>query len=101
MLPSEDFKIWRQYLTPSDVPEGSMQRVRKAVFPVAGLGTRTLPATKAMPKKMLTVVDKPLIQCAFEEARAGIEQFYFVTSRAKSAIEDHFDIGASRSAATR
>jgi len=67
--------------------------VRKAVFPVAGLGTRILPATKAMPKEMLTVVDKPLIQYAIEEARAaGIEQFYFVTGRAKSAIEDHFDV---------
>jgi UTP--glucose-1-phosphate uridylyltransferase len=69
------------------------KRVRKAVFPVAGLGTRTLPATKAMPKEMLTVVDKPLIQYAIEEAKAaGIEQFYFVTGRAKSAIEDHFDL---------
>jgi UTP--glucose-1-phosphate uridylyltransferase len=68
------------------------QRVRKAVFPVAGLGTRILPATKAMPKEMLTVVDRPLIHYAVEEAKAaGIEQFYFVTSRAKSAIEDHFD----------
>ena len=67
--------------------------VRKAVFPVAGLGTRILPATKAMPKEMLTVVDRPLIHYAMEEARAaGIEEFYFVTSRAKSAIEDHFDI---------
>ncbi len=71
-----------------------MQRpVRKAVFPVAGLGTRILPATKAMPKEMLAVVDKPLIQYAIEEARdAGIEQFYFVTGRAKAAIEDHFDL---------
>ncbi len=66
--------------------------VRKAVFPVAGLGTRFLPATKAMPKEMLPVVDKPLIQYAVEEARAaGIEEFIFVTGRAKSAIEDHFD----------
>jgi UTP--glucose-1-phosphate uridylyltransferase len=66
--------------------------VRKAVFPVAGLGTRFLPATKAMPKEMLPVVDKPLIQYAIEEAKAaGIEQFYFVTGRAKNAIEDHFD----------
>jgi UTP--glucose-1-phosphate uridylyltransferase len=69
------------------------KRVRKAVFPVAGLGTRILPATKAMPKEMLTVVDKPLIQYALEEARAaGIDEFYFVTGRAKSAIEDHFDV---------
>ena len=66
--------------------------VRKAVFPVAGLGTRFLPATKAMPKEMLPVVDKPLIQYAVEEAQAaGIEQFIFVTGRGKSALEDHFD----------
>jgi UTP--glucose-1-phosphate uridylyltransferase len=70
-----------------------MQKVRKAVFPVGGLGTRFLPATKAMPKEMLTVVDKPLIQYAVDEAReAGIEQMIFVTGRGKSAIEDHFDI---------
>src|ERR1051326_6221725 len=68
------------------------KRVRKAVFPVAGLGTRILPATKAMPKEKQTVVDKPLIHYAMEEAKAaGIEQFYFVTGRAKDAIEDHFD----------
>ncbi|MGI9487194.1 MAG: UTP--glucose-1-phosphate uridylyltransferase GalU [Geminicoccaceae bacterium] len=66
--------------------------IRKAVFPVAGLGTRMLPATKAMPKEMLPVVDKPIIQYAFEEARAaGIEHFIFVTGRGKSSIEDHFD----------
>ena len=66
--------------------------VRKAVFPVGGLGTRFLPATKAMPKEMLPVVDKPLIQYAVEEAQAaGIEQFIFVTGRGKAAIEDHFD----------
>jgi UTP--glucose-1-phosphate uridylyltransferase len=66
--------------------------VRKAIFPVAGLGTRFLPATKAMPKEMLPVVDKPLIQYAVEEARAaGIEEFIFVTGRGKNAIEDHFD----------
>jgi UTP--glucose-1-phosphate uridylyltransferase len=66
--------------------------IRKAVFPVAGLGTRMLPATKAMPKEMLPVVDKPIIQYAFEEARAaGIEHFVFVTGRGKSSIEDHFD----------
>lgn len=66
--------------------------IRKAVFPVAGLGTRFLPATKAMPKEMLPVVDKPLIQYAVEEAKAaGIEQFFFVTGRSKSAIDDHFD----------
>ncbi len=67
-------------------------KVRKAIFPVGGLGTRFLPATKSMPKEMLTVVDKPLIQYAFEEARAaGIEEFIFVTGRGKAAIEDHFD----------
>ncbi len=66
--------------------------VRKAVFPVGGMGTRFLPATKAMPKEMLPVVDKPLIQYAVEEAEAaGIEEFIFVTGRGKSAIEDHFD----------
>jgi UTP--glucose-1-phosphate uridylyltransferase len=70
-----------------------MKAVRKAVFPVAGLGTRFLPATKSMPKEMLTVVDKPLIQYAVEEAReAGIEQMIFVTGRGKGALDDHFDI---------
>src|SRR4051794_22134091 len=78
------------------------QRIRKAVFPVAGLGTRTLPATKAMPKEMLTVVDRPLIHYAMEEARAaGIEQFYFVTGRAKNAIEDHFDVAFELEATLR
>src|SRR6266481_2490891 len=68
------------------------QRIRKAVFPVAGMGTRFLPATKALPKEMLPVVDKPVIQYAVEEAReAGIEQFIFVTGRGKHVIEDHFD----------
>jgi UTP--glucose-1-phosphate uridylyltransferase len=68
------------------------QRVRTAVLPVAGLGTRMLPATKAMPKEMLTVVDRPLIQYAVDEAReAGIEHFVFVTGRNKGVIEDHFD----------
>lgn len=67
--------------------------IRKAVFPVAGLGTRFLPATKAIPKEMLPIVDSPLIQYAVDEAReAGIEQMIFVTGRGKSAIEDHFDI---------
>ena len=67
-------------------------RIRKAVFPVAGLGTRFLPATKAMPKEMLPVVDRPLIQHVVDEARAaGIEHFIFVTGRNKSAIEDYFD----------
>jgi UTP--glucose-1-phosphate uridylyltransferase len=68
------------------------KRVRKAIFPVGGLGTRFLPATKAMPKEMLPVVDKPLIQYAVEEAQAaGIEEFIFVTGRGKTTIEDHFD----------
>jgi len=67
--------------------------IRKAVFPVAGLGTRFLPATKAIPKELLPIVDRPLIQYAVDEAReAGIEQMIFVTGRGKTAIEDHFDI---------
>jgi UTP--glucose-1-phosphate uridylyltransferase len=67
-------------------------KIRKAVFPVAGLGTRVLPATKAMPKEMLTIVDKPLIQYVYDEAKeAGIEHFIFVTGRNKGVIEDHFD----------
>jgi UTP--glucose-1-phosphate uridylyltransferase len=70
-----------------------MKAIRKAVFPVAGLGTRFLPATKAMPKEMLTVVDRPLIQHVVDEAReAGIEHFIFVTGRNKGLIEDHFDL---------
>ena len=70
-----------------------MRKVRKAVFPVAGLGTRFLPATKAIPKEMLTVVDRPVIQYVVDEAReAGIEHFIFVTGRNKAVIEDHFDI---------
>jgi UTP--glucose-1-phosphate uridylyltransferase len=69
------------------------KRIRKAVFPVAGLGTRFLPATKAIPKEMLTVVDRPVIQHVVDEARAaGIEHFIFVTGRNKAVIEDHFDI---------
>ena len=67
-------------------------KIKKAIFPVGGLGTRFLPATKSMPKEMLPVVDKPIIQYAVEEAaNAGIEQFIFVTSRGKSSIENHFD----------
>jgi len=66
--------------------------VRHAIFPVAGLGTRFLPATKALPKEMLPVVDKPLVQYAVEEAyAAGVREMDFVTSRHKRAIEDHFD----------
>ncbi len=76
-----------------DRKDERMKRVRKAVFPVAGLGTRFLPATKAIPKEMLTVVDRPVIQYVVDEAReAGIEHFIFVTGRNKSVIEDHFDI---------
>ena len=67
-------------------------RVRKAVFPVAGLGTRLLPATKSIPKEMITIVDRPLIQYAVDEAReAGIEQLIFVTGRGKAALDDYFD----------
>src|SRR5918912_282203 len=70
-----------------------MKRVRKAVLPVAGLGTRFLPATKAVPKEMLTVVDRPVVEHVVDEAEAaGIEHFVFVTGRGKGAIEDHFDI---------
>jgi len=69
------------------------QRIRKAVLPVAGLGTRFLPATKAVPKELLTVVDRPLIQYAVEEClAAGIDEFVFVTGRNKDALEDHFDV---------
>src|ERR1700739_1531482 len=68
-------------------------KVRKAVFPAAGLGTRFLPATKAQPKEMLPLVDKPIIQYGVEEARAaGCDQIIMVTGRGKSAIEDHFDV---------
>ena len=69
------------------------KKIRKAVFPVAGLGTRFLPATKSMPKEMLTVVDRPVLQHVVDEAReAGIEHFIFVTGRNKAVIEDHFDM---------
>jgi len=77
-------------------------RVRKAVFPVAGLGTRLLPATKSIPKEMITVVDRPLIQYAVDEAReAGIEQLIFVTGRGKAALDDYFDIGFELEATMR
>ncbi|WP_131115157.1 UTP--glucose-1-phosphate uridylyltransferase GalU [Lichenihabitans psoromatis] len=70
-----------------------MKRIRKAVFPVAGLGTRFLPATKSVPKEMMTVVDRPVLQHVVDEAReAGIEHFIFVTGRNKAVIEDHFDM---------
>ena len=79
-----------------------MKPVRKAVFPVAGLGTRFLPATKSIPKEMLTIVDKPLIQYAVEEARAaGISHMIFVTGRGKGALDDHFDIGFELEATMR
>jgi UTP--glucose-1-phosphate uridylyltransferase len=69
------------------------RHIRKAVFPVAGLGTRFLPAAKSIPKEMVTVVDRPVLQHVVEEAReAGIEHFIFVTGRNKAVIEDHFDI---------
>jgi len=77
-------------------------RVRKAVFPVAGLGTRLLPATKTMPKEMLTIVDQPLIQYAVDEAReAGIEQLIFVTGRGKSSLVDYFDVAFELEATMR
>ena len=67
-------------------------KITKAIFPVAGLGTRFLPATKSIPKEILTLVDRPLIQYAIDEARAaGITEFIFVTARGKSALEDYFD----------
>ena len=78
------------------------QPIRKAVFPVAGLGTRFLPATKAVPKELLPIVDRPLIQYAVDEAReAGIEQMIFVTGRGKTAIVDHFDIAFELEATMR
>ena len=80
----------------------AIKPVRKAVFPVAGLGTRLLPATKTMPKEMLTVVDRPLIQYAVDEAReAGIEQMIFVTGRGKSSLVDYFDMGFELEATMR
>lgn len=86
-------------------PEGSevaRQRIRKAVFPVAGFGTRFLPATKAMPKELLPIIDKPVIQYAAEEAvRAGIDTLIFVTGRNKRAIEDHFDANIELETALR
>ena len=80
-----------------------MQRkVTKAVFPVAGLGTRFLPATKSVPKEIMTLVDRPLIQYAIDEARAaGITEFIFVTSRGKSALEDYFDFAPELETALR
>lgn len=78
------------------------KRVTKAIFPVAGLGTRFLPATKSVPKEIMTLVDRPLIQYAIDEARAaGIKEFIFVTSRGKSALEDYFDHAPELEAALR
>ncbi|SFR54766.1 UDP-glucose pyrophosphorylase [Yoonia tamlensis] len=78
------------------------RRVTKAIFPVAGLGTRFLPATKSVPKEIMTLVDRPLIQYAIDEARAaGIEDFIFVTSRGKSALEDYFDHSPELASALR
>ncbi len=83
-------------------PASPIKPLRKAVFPVAGLGTRLLPATKTMPKEMLTVIDRPLIQYAVDEAReAGIEQLIFVTGRGKSSLVDYFDIGYELEATLR
>jgi UTP--glucose-1-phosphate uridylyltransferase len=82
--------------------QSSRKPIRKAVFPVAGLGTRFLPATKAIPKEMLPIIDRPLIQYAVDEAReAGIEQMIFVTGRGKTAIVDHFDIAFELEATMR
>jgi UTP--glucose-1-phosphate uridylyltransferase len=79
--------------TGSELVKNMQKRVTKAIFPVAGLGTRFLPATKSVPKEIMTLVDRPLIQYAIDEARAaGIKEFIFVTSRGKSALEDYFDI---------
>jgi len=81
-------------------PMSSVRPIRKAVFPVAGRGTRFLPATKAIPKEMLPVIDRPLIQYAVDEAReAGIEQMIFVTGRGKTALIDHFDVASDLMAA--
>ncbi|MFN4129679.1 MAG: UTP--glucose-1-phosphate uridylyltransferase, partial [Paracoccaceae bacterium] len=78
------------------------KRVSKAIFPVAGLGTRFLPATKSIPKEMMTLVDRPLVQYAIDEARAaGIKEFIFVTSRGKSALEDYFDVAPELESALR
>ncbi len=76
----------------AEIAKRKIKKVTKAVFPVAGMGTRFLPATKSVPKEMLTLVDRPLIQYAIDEARAaGIKEFIFVTARGKSALEDYFD----------
>lgn len=80
----------------------STKKVTKAVFPVAGMGTRFLPATKSVPKEILSLVDRPLVQYAIDEARAaGIEEFIFVTSRGKTALEDYFDVSPTLEASLR
>ncbi|WP_045393321.1 UTP--glucose-1-phosphate uridylyltransferase GalU [Falsirhodobacter sp. alg1] len=80
----------------------SIKKVTKAVFPVAGMGTRFLPATKSVPKEILSLVDRPLVQYAIDEARAaGIEEFIFVTSRGKSALEDYFDVSPTLEASLK
>ncbi len=86
-------RIWKRAATGADRQGTAMERkITKAVFPVAGLGTRFLPATKSIPKEIMTLVDRPLVQYAIDEAReAGIEKFIFVTSRGKGALEDYFD----------
>jgi UTP--glucose-1-phosphate uridylyltransferase len=92
MEPSRAIFVCIRVWLPSKFIAKPLMKIRKAVFPVAGLGTRVLPATKAMPKEMLTIVDRPLIQYVVDEAReAGIEHFIFVTGRNKGVIEDHFD----------
>src|SRR5207245_11216095 len=94
--------LWQKAYCQGTIEDLMRRPVRKAVFPVAGLGTRFLPATKAMPKEMLPIVDKPLIHYAVEEAKAaGIEQFFVVTNRGKSAIDDHFDRAFELEAALR
>ena len=76
----------------AEIVRRKIKKVTKAIFPVAGMGTRFLPATKSIPKEILTLVDRPLIQYAIDEARAaGIKEFIFVTARGKSALEDYFD----------
>src|ERR1700740_2694886 len=85
--------VYRSHDGPASGSPARPQRVRKAVFPAAGLGTRFLPATKAQPKEMLPLVDKPIIQYVIEEAVAsGLTNIIIVTGRGKNAIEDHFDV---------
>ena len=85
-----------------NITKSKVKKVTKAIFPVAGMGTRFLPATKAIPKEIMTLVDRPLIQYAIDEARAaGIKEFIFVTARGKSALEDYFDHSPELEAALR